>query len=128
MKALALALAATLLGIAFWIAVAFGGEQVTMALAGSDWADRLGGLDTIALLILLAGVPVHAAGLRVWFAHIGRPRVPLPWAPALLVTVASLAWWFLSLMLLYGLFGGDPARAGHRRRPVRYTAWNCWSC
>lgn len=107
MIAVAQALAATVLGLALWIAFAFGGEQVSMAVAQSAAARWLDGGDA-GLLLMMAGLPVQAAALRWWLGHVGRPRRALGWPAALSAAAASLGWWFICLNVLYGAFAGDP--------------------
>jgi hypothetical protein len=105
------ALAGALLSLGFWAAVAFGGERVTMAAARAEWY-----FDGLATMILIVAVPLYALGLRQWYARTVPPRL-FGWGPALAGGLMSLGYWFLSVMLLFGLFGGDP-RPGQAPRPT----------
>ena len=112
MRRVALSVAGAVLSLAFWAALAFGLQWLGQATReGSGVPAWLGGILGAGEMVLIVGMPVYAAAMRWWYRRVDRePGAPvLSWRHALEGAALSLGWWFLCVMILFGLFAGDPA-------------------
>ena len=112
MRPVALTAAGAVLSLAFWAALAFGLQWVGQATReGSGVPAWLGDILGAGEMMLIVGMLIYAAAIRWWYRRVdGEPGAPtLSWRHTLEGAALSVGYWFLCVMILFGLFAGKPA-------------------